>query len=364
MSSQNLIPFHVISVDSLGQGVSKITDKVTFVPKTLPGEEGKARLLSAKSKVAFTELVTITQASPRRVTPDCAHYTNCSGCHYLHTDYEYELELKLLGMKNLFHKFPELNPQLISSSTRLGYRNRIQLHYDRKEKKLGLLNAKSNKIVEVPYCLIARKEVQEALKELYSKNNWLQMAPPNTPRGHVELYFHQNQLKTTWNRPYAEGGFTQVHSEMNEKLKAKVKEIAIPLKPRFVLDLFAGNGNLSKGLVYERRLCIDMYQQQMPKDFYSLNLYSKNALTDVSQKLSGSQIDLLILDPPRSGLKNLDEWIKMSCPQYIIYVSCDPHTQIRDISPIKGYEIKESFLLDLFPATFHFETMLFLERKS
>ena len=364
MSSQNLIPFRISSVDSLGQGVSKITDKVTFIPKTLPGEEGKARLLSAKSKVAFGELVRITQASPRRITPVCEHFKNCSGCHYLHTDYEYELKLKLLGMKNLFHKYPDLKPQLISSTTRLGYRNRIQLHYDLKEKKLGFRNARSNKILEVPHCQIGRKEVMDAVKELYTDNNWLRMAPTKTPRGHVEIYFDQNQLKITWNRPYAEGGFTQVHSEMNEKLKAKVKEVANSLKPRFVLDLFAGNGNLSNELSYEGRLCIDMYQQQMPEDFYSLNLYGKTALSEVAKKLAQTQVDLLILDPPRSGLKNLDEWVKMSRPQSIIYVSCDPHTQIRDISPLSGYEIKDSYLLDLFPSTFHFETMLFLERKN
>lgn len=364
MSSQNLVPFQITSVDSLGQGVSKITDKVTFVPKTLPGEKGIARILSAKSKVAFAQVEQLTEACERRQTPPCPHFAACSACHYLHTDYEYELELKLQGMKNLFRQIPDLTPQVIASPQRLGYRNRIQLHYDLSLSKLGLLHGKSHEIIEVSQCLIANDEVTLALKELYQDNKWLLLAPSSPQRGHVEIYFHQNQLKTTWNRSYAEGGFTQVNALMNEKLKTLVKTIAAELNPSFVLDLFAGNGNLTNEIAYQKRLCVDMYSESMPSEFYSLNLYSKNALKDISRKLSTTPVDLLILDPPRSGLKNLNEWLEMSSPRYVIYVSCDPHTQVRDISAVSNYQIKESFLLDLFPATFHFETMLFLERKD
>ena len=55
MSLNNIVPFHIESVDSLGQGVSKITDKITFIPKTLPGEKGAARVLAEKSKIAFAQ---------------------------------------------------------------------------------------------------------------------------------------------------------------------------------------------------------------------------------------------------------------------------------------------------------------------
>lgn len=364
MSSQNLVPFRITSVDSLGQGVSKITDKVTFIPKTLPGEEGKALLTAEKSKIAFAQLGQLTSASARRTPAACEHYEQCSGCHYLHTDYSFELELKQQAMMGLFRHYPDLKPQVIASPQRLGYRNRIQLHYDTARQKLGLLNSRSLDILEIPHCQIAKPEVAQLMRELYHEQKWLKLAPTAIERGHVELYFHQNEVKLNWNRPYAQGGFTQVHAEMNTKLKEQMRTITSQIKPRFILDLFAGDGNLSNDLPFQQRLCVDMYQKPMPSDFFSLNLYGKNALKAVAQKLKKSSVDLLILDPPRSGLKNLVAWLEMSQPQYIIYVSCDPHTQVRDISQLPGYQIKQSFLLDLFPATFHFETMLLLERKN
>lgn len=363
MSSQSLIPFHITSVDSLGQGVSKVTDKVTFVPKTLPEEKGFARIVAEKSKIAFAHCEEITEASPRRALPPCPHFDLCSGCHYLHTDYPYEIELKLEGMKNLFRHYPDLHHQVITAPSRLAYRNRMQLHYDLETQKLGLLDI-NRKILEVPSCLIARPEVSQVVKNLYHEKKWLKLAPTNVKRGHLEIYFHQDELKMSWNRPYAEGGFTQVNAEMNLVLKNKVKEVASKLSPGFVLDLFAGNGNLSHAIDYQQRLCVDMYPQSMPSDYLSLNLYSKNSLTSVVKAISRHKVDLLILDPPRSGLKNLKEWLERFNPGHVIYVSCDPHTQIRDILPLENYQIKESFLLDLFPATFHFETMVILERKN
>lgn len=364
MSSQNLVPFHITSVDSLGQGVSKITDKVTFVPKTLPGEEGSALILAEKAKISFAKLSQLDKASARRIRPACSHFEQCSGCHYLHTDYPFELELKLQNMKNLFRHYPDLDHQVIAASERLAYRNRMQLHYDLDSQQLGLLDARSFQILEIPHCLIAQPQVSKVMSELYHQKNWLKLAPAGVKRGHVEIYFHQNQVKLNWNKSYASGGFTQVHAEMNLKLKQKILEFTTALKPRFILDLFAGDGNLSNNLPHQGRLCVDMYQKSMPQDFYSQNLYGKNALSSVAHKIKGQQVDLLILDPPRSGLKNLAQWLEMSQARQVIYVSCDPHTQVRDISSLSNYQINHSILLDLFPATFHFETMLILERKN
>jgi len=363
MSSYQLIPFHITSIDSLGQGVSKITDKVTFVPKTLPEEKGQALIVAEKSKIAFAHVKKIEQSSSRRVPSPCLHFNQCSGCHYLHTDYPYEIELKLAGMKNLFRHYSDLNHQVIQAPSRLGYRNRMQLHYDLASEKLGLLDI-NREILEIPSCLIGRPEVSQMIKDLYDQKKWLKLAPTNVKRGHLEVYFHQNELKLSWNRPYSEGGFTQVNAEMNQQLKEKIKEATSNLRPKLVLDLFAGDGNLSDNLQFEKRLCVDMYQKSIPPGFLSLNLYGKHALETVSKKLGGFQVDLLILDPPRSGLKNLKEWLERLKPHHVVYVSCDPHTQIRDILPLTNYQIKESWMLDLFPATFHFETMVILERNN
>lgn len=365
MSLNNIVPFHIESVDSLGQGVSKITDKITFIPKTLPGEKGAARVLAEKSKIAFAQCEELTTTSPRRVASPCPHFSSCPGCHYLHTDYQYELELKLKSMNSLFRNFPDAVPQVISSTQRLHYRNRIQLHYDVKKQKIGFRDAKNNRIVEVPECLIARAEITQVLKDFYQNQHWLKLVPKNSTTGHVEIYYHQQQMKISWNQPYAEGGFSQVHEEMNAKLKAEIEKITQAKNYDLVIDLFAGDGNLSNKLAFKKRIAVDIYPKSLPgPDFFSHNLYAAETIKKLNAQLKNQEADLLILDPPRSGLKNLDEWLEMTKANEVIYVSCDPHTQVRDISALKNYIVKELYLLDLFPSTFHFETMAVLERKK
>jgi tRNA/tmRNA/rRNA uracil-C5-methylase (TrmA/RlmC/RlmD family) len=72
---------------------------------------------------------------------------------------------------------------------------------------------------------------------------------------------------------------------------------------------------------------------------------------------------LLILDPPRSGLKNLQDWLNEFRPRFVAYVSCDPHTLVRDLMGIENYKVTELHLIDFFPGTFHYESMVFLEEK-
>ncbi len=82
------IDFNIDHIDPLGQGVSKSNERVTFIKKTLPGERGDARLISAKKGVEFASLETLTQKSPDRITPECTHFDHCNGCDFLHTSYE------------------------------------------------------------------------------------------------------------------------------------------------------------------------------------------------------------------------------------------------------------------------------------
>ncbi len=77
--------------------------------------------------------------------------------------------------------------------------------------------------------------------------------------------------------------------------------------------------------------------------------------------------DVVILDPPRAGLhpKALDALVVMK-PAQIAYISCDPATLARDLNRLtaNGYSLEKVFLLDLFPQTYHVETMIFLSKKQ
>lgn len=365
MQHQRMVPFKIVSMDSLGQGVSKETDKITFIFKTLPGDEGQARVTSAKKGVQFCKLTQLEKPSPLRTEPECKHFNNCPSCHYLHTPYEQELLFKKESLKNMFYKtaLPEI--KVTPAVRRTHYRNRMQLHYHKGKKLLGMLDAKDQTIAPIPDCLIGVEGILNEVKNLYQNQNWLKAAQHQPEQGHVEIYALDGQIKISWNQNYAHGGFTQVFNEMNQLLKAELNSWS-KKDPSFeLLDLFAGNGNLSENMNYSKRLCSDIYQNKISQDFFSQDLYAPEAVKNVKQKLSqiGMKPEILLVDPPRSGVKNLHEWVAELKPLKIIYVSCDPHTLVRDISSLIDYKISDLQLFDFFPSTFHFETVAFLEKK-
>lgn len=366
MHQKRNIPFKIENIDSLGQGVSKATDKITFIPKTLPGEIGEARILAQKKSVQFAEAIHISEPAAERITPDCIHFNQCPSCHFLHTSYEMELKFKLLNLERLFFKIEHPPIKVMGAIRRNQYRNRLQLHFDIKTKKLGMLDAKNQQIAPIPQCLIPVESVKKELNRLYQDNHWLNLIPKDSPlQGHLEIYEREGKINVSVNRPYADGGFTQVFYEMNLALQDLIKNELDSEKNTDLIDLFAGDGNLSNNLNHSKRLCVDFYSKQVSLPFFSVDLYGENAIKIVKEALGHQKISpqLLILDPPRSGLKNFQEWLRALQPQRVVYVSCDPHTLVRDLINLDSYHIKGVHLVDLFPSTFHFETVVFLERK-
>ncbi len=365
MQHQRMLPFKIQSMDSLGQGVSKETDKITFIAKTLPGDIGMARIVSERKGVCFAKLQNLEEASKLRIKPICPHFETCPSCHYLHTTYEQELEFKKQNLEKLFCKIPHPEIQVTPAIRRTHYRNRIQLHYHQGKKQLGMIDLKDQSIAPIANCIIGRDTVLEMIHKLYKDDFWLTLAKHEPMQGHVEIYELNGEVGVSWNKPYAQGGFTQVFDEMNQLLKNQLIRWSEKLPTFNLLDLFAGNGNLSEKLNYSNRLCVDIYNNVPAGNFLSQDLYDDQSLKNVKNKLQGLGVrpSVLVLDPPRSGLKNMDQWLEEFKPKHVAYVSCDPHTLVRDIMPLKNYNLIELHLIDFFPSTFHFETVAFLERK-
>lgn len=365
MQQKRIIPFKISGMDSLGQGVSKETNKITFMPKTLPGDEGAAQINSEKKGVAFARPINFSTRSDLRIEPACPHFESCPSCHYQHTSYENELEFKKQNLERLFSRVPHPEIKVLGAIRRFEYRNRIQLHFDTKKKLLGMLDIGANTIAPIPRCIIGMKSIQDEIKRLYENDTWIKEVPQGLNQGHVEVYLTEEKIKTTWNRPYAEGGFTQVFQEMNQMLKDELKIWNDSKSPSDLLDLFAGNGNLTSSLNYSKRLCVDIYDKLTTSDFFSQHLYAEDALSRVKKAVGsvGLKDFRLILDPPRSGMKDLKGWLEEFKPRHVAYVSCDPHTLARDVANLNDYSIENLMLIDFFPSTFHFETLLILERK-
>lgn len=381
------IDFRIEHIDPLGQGVykSETTDspddkdrKITFIKKTLPGEIGTADVYSEKKGVRFARLIEVKEPSAERQVPECVHYQQCNGCDYQHTSYEHELVYKKQALARHLFKFPKIDITVHGATRRLHYRNRIQLHYDKRKKLLGLLD-EQQQIVPVPNCLIIAPSIAFELRALYAENAWMHLLAKEPPQGHIELYAKENDkreghnVQLSINRPYANGGFTQVNFEMNEKLRSWVQKKADAIIPpkAMVYDLFGGNGNLTAKF-RNSTLVVDKYRKapdaNAHQKFYSLDLYDKTAIKSlIALKAQGiARPNWLIIDPPRSGMKNLIDFLAEFKPDGFIYIACQATSFTRDTAPVlKNYELESVELFDLFPSTQHFETIgIFTRRKN
>lgn len=357
MTDNKDINFIIDHIDPLGQGVYKNDETIYFIPKTLPGESGNAKIYRSKKKIKFAKLEKLNKKSSDRIEPQCEHYKNCNGCHFLHTDYDNEIKIKEIALTRMASFDFDIDKIYVHPAPRrFNYRNRIQLHYDRNLNEIGFINPQTKKIIATPHCLMPQEDLAQSYKEFLK--NWQTLAP-HRPKGHVELYVKNNKLNITWNERYADSGFTQVFKEMNDKLKELV-EAKLDTKDK-ALDLFGGDGNLSDKL--SQKTVIDYYSD-MSTDEYKvhLDLYKEKAYEKLDDKLD---IDTMIIDPPRKGFPLMDSWVKKYKPKKIIYVSCHSQTMFRDLKAIKSsYSLEELHLLDLFPSTYHFESMAVLKRNK
>lgn len=363
------IEFIIDHIDPLGQGVYKQEENIFFIPKTLPGESGIAKILKRKKGVYFCKVIELYTKSTQRVESTCPHYNVCNGCHFLHTSYEDELEYKKVSFSRML-KFLNYsgNIEVLAAPQRLQYRNRIQLHYNQDAQILGFKDGKSNRIIEVPHCKISKSSISKKLTNLYIDQNWLIQSFNHSPKGHIEIYDSPEGLKTTWNQQYSSGGFTQVNQDMNKKMQDYLHSYLESIERGRVLDLFGGRGNLSNSYS-KNRLVVDIYdnKDELGEEFFSLNLHKENALDKFNKEYPGEDFQTLIIDPPRAGFPLIKQWVEEKSPQNICYISCHPQTMIRDLKKIQeldNYSIKNVVLLDLFPSTFHFEALVTLERVS
>lgn len=291
----------------MGQGVFKDGDSVTFIAKTLPGETGTARVQKRRKGVQFAELEALEQRADNRVEPTCPHYADCPGCHFLHTDYASELNYKLQAFERLLGALPYAKEiEVLQAPQRLAYRNRIQLHY--RHKYLGVIDATTDQVREIPQCQIIRDELRPAFESLYEDKSW---ASEREGSGHCEIYLKPDGVNIEWDQAYAHGGFSQVNEAMNDVLRSRVVDFFIGKDFNAVLDLFSGEGNLTASLVAEEivgeRKMVD-FTAIDHEDFLKLDLFDDTALRGFKARCKRKQFDVVIVDPPRKGFPLLSTW--------------------------------------------------------
>jgi len=156
---------------------------------------------------------------------------------------------------------------------------------------------------------------------------------------------------------------------------AGMLELLEPQRSEKVLDLFCGMGNFSLPLARRagRVIGVEDYAPSITSAranaqanaIHNVEFHVADA-TSFMERFQANELDLVVLDPPRTGCHQVARDLLRIRPGKILYVSCDPATLARDLIPLVhgGYEVVAGQPIDLFPQTWHIESLTMLQRRD
>jgi 23S rRNA (uracil1939-C5)-methyltransferase len=381
----------VIKIEKLvfgGKGLSRDLEKITFVPLTLPGEKVRIRVTKQHNDYQEAVAIDIVEPSPDRVAPECRYFGVCGGCQLSHASYEKQVQMKLEILKETLRRsgltFPEI--QIITGKP-FGYRHRAQLKYDAQHKKLGFFEINSNRVVDIHECICLTPGLNDLLKTLRSK-----VCSQSFPGlREIECYENDQQEQAAFFSP-AIGQFSSLEKQnlsisfrgnrypMNPEVflqvnpgmwRAMIQEVESHYEGRTLkraLELYCGAGFFTAPLAHRFQRIIACEENRKAIDHAKTHPGATNVewiCTKVENFRFPSGLDAVIVDPPRPGLhQNVLKQLIDRKPDWISYVSCDCSTFARDVKKLKQfYTIQKMTMLDLFPQTYHFETIALLKKS-
>jgi tRNA/tmRNA/rRNA uracil-C5-methylase (TrmA/RlmC/RlmD family) len=390
-----IVELKIHTLTNLGQGLGRIDNWVVIVPFALPDETVRARVYRNHPNFSEADLVEVLEPSPHRVDPRCPLFGECGGCQYQNLDYDQQIQWKqrqvgelLLHMAKIDHP---VNP-VIASPERYGYRSKITPHFQRPKNKeirgIGFLKAgRRQQIVDVPHCPIAAPAINETLTPLrdeirknasrYKKGATLLLRtsqdkvitdPKAVARDRVE--------DVTFD--FIAGEFFQNNPSILPAFTRHIAEEASAGGLKYLIDAYCGCGlfALTAAKHFERVLGVEISEQSIHWAKHNANL-NKLANVDFLEGKAEAVFDTItldasqtavVIDPPRKGCDDLfiTQLLQFS-PARIVYVSCNPATQMRDLAKLTAedtYQLTCVQPFDLFPQTKHLECVISLDRRQ
>lgn len=372
-----------------GYGLAFADGLTIFVSLAVQGDKLRIRIREKKGKLAFAEIVEIIEPSIYRITPLCQYFGKCGGCDFQQMSYSAQLEAKVGIIQDCLKRIGKIDFQgtinIIGSPKEFGYRSRAQWHANTRRKQIGYFKRFSNQIIDVETCPILDEKLQETLMNLRENLNWeefwAETIEIETATNGKDVSIYSNEIieptekisfEVLGNRYfYNAEGFFQGNQSLIESL---IQTSIGGAKGKTALDLYCGVGLFSLPLAkkFEKVFAVEANQKAIEfarenaelSRSGNIDFYAEN-VGDWLTENSPQDVDLILLDPPRSGTEKetIQQIIKLK-PSEISYVSCDPATLARDLRILtETYAVESITALDLFPQTHHIETVVRLSVK-
>lgn len=409
-------------------GIGRLDGKAVMIPNTAPGDTVEARITESKERYAIGEAIRIMRPSPARQSPPCPYVGACGGCTWQHVRYDAQLRAKQQSVEDALRRIGKLDGfdlrTIIPSPLEYNYRRRIRLQIS-PSGQFGYHAAASHQIVEIDSCLIADERLNDVMETL---RRWLRHVRTSFRELEIISGDEPNQIvvvayavdrflpsdeadctglvdenraphgliligdngRKVWGQPAISvrlnddlsltvdaDVFTQVNPEGNRVILDELLRLGDFQARDRVLELYCGSGNFTLPIARRSREIVAVEGDRSSIANGKLNA-QKNGLENIHwicaqvpaalrqlQKRK-EKFTKAILDPPRVGAKGIEAHLASLGANRIFYISCNPTTLARDLAGLAkhGYELTWIQPIDLFPQTFHVETLAIVERSK
>jgi 23S rRNA (uracil1939-C5)-methyltransferase len=381
-----------------GDALARLDGRVTLAPFALPGERIRAAAEREKPGLIRARTLAVLDPAPERVAPPCPYFGRCGGCQYQHATYEFQLASKRAILAEELRRLGKIEPPeeiAVVAAEPWGYRNRTQLHIE--AGRIGYREARSHKPVAIERCPISSPKINEAIGtlagmlrdsrwprfirslEIFTDERQVQLNVLEADRPVARRFFdwcaeaipglvagavdYQDRFRVSRN------SFFQVNRFLADKLVETALEGA---DGETALDLYAGVGLFSLALArrFQQVTAVESGAAAAADLVFNAeraalsNLRAERGTTEAYLDTLERAPDFVLLDPPRAGLgKAVVHNLIGLRPPVVTIVACDPATLARDLAALlaSGYRIEKTTLVDLFPQTYHLETVVRLK---
>ena len=374
-----------------GRGLARNNNSIIFVEQVIPGEIVDIKLVGKKGGELYATPTKIIEPSVHRRKPECKYYTICGGCNWQYINYSKQVALKneiFLDCLKRIAKLATIPEVDIVDSKEWNYRIRAQLKIDHITKSIGFYKKRSTIVIKIDYCPLLDDKINSVLK---NQDNVFKYIPERIKQ--LKVIAGKDSEAATFpvintiskklvNLQISNSRFTVSGSSFFQGNKFLIERLGLWAYPHIggslLADMYGGVGffSIMLGRKFKKILIVENVEKQI--DLAELNFIQNRidqftvVKTSVEEFFKKEQYhtdkpDCVIVDPPRPGLtKTVRKGIQALNPRRIVYYSCNPSTQARDVGFFVHsccYSIKNAALFDLYPNTHHMETVLLLERN-
>jgi 23S rRNA (uracil1939-C5)-methyltransferase len=390
-----------------GETLGRLADgRAVFVPHTIPSERVRIETVIEKPRYAKAKLLEILKTAPERIPARCPHYTMCGGCHYQHLNYDTQLKIKAEILCDQLKRIGKLEAPTIDitipSPQSWHYRNHVRFHIA-SGGRLGFQASHDQGVIPIDECHMLNPAIDQLWSQIDieaipglkhvsiymgADNDMMLVFESNDPqpfsmdlelsisvihrgpKGFLVLAGNDYIITQVRDRNFrvSVGSVFRINPLMAAHMVDHILG-GLPLTPSStLLNAYAGIGLFSAFLAPQVGHLVAVEASSSSCEDFMINLDEFDNVelyeAPVEQVLSSLKLEpnFILVEPPRSGLTRhaLDGVLSLA-PEVLVYISNDPSTLGRDARRLTqgNYQLQRITLVDLFPHTYHVDSISF-----